>query len=85
MVKIKVALIRFANETKNYVVPVSEIKFKIRGKNNSNDLQKFQPQDYDDFRRNQWYFIKWKCNDSQCDKGNDEHCHWWSANLVLRR
>uniref|UniRef100_A0ABD2WQJ8 BEN domain-containing protein n=1 Tax=Trichogramma kaykai TaxID=54128 RepID=A0ABD2WQJ8_9HYME len=76
------ALVRFKHETDFHEVPLGCITQKISGEN---ALERFNPKNFDDFDNSRYYYIKWICEDYECEKVKIKpiHKHYYRAKVLL--
>ena len=70
-IKPQFALIRFQNEQKMYIVPVTDIRQRKVGKKNKYVFKKIDPAKDDDFLKRAWYYVRWYCEEG-CEA---DHIH----------
>ncbi|CAB0042186.1 unnamed protein product [Trichogramma brassicae] len=72
----------FKHESDFHEVPLACIKQK---KSDENALERFNPKNYDDFDKTSYYFIKWLCEDYECEKVKIKpiHKHYYRIQVLL--
>lgn len=75
------AQVRFKNETERHIVPVKDIKEK--NQKNPEETIPFHPSHERDFHNDEWYFVKWICNEKDCEKNDfGKHRHSYKAAIL---